>query len=76
MNKLENYVTGISGKLYFLYQRKDKTEFLSIIEPHEWTVDTQPYKYKGIFKMDSDGIWNDATKTEYKVEGDWRFWGQ
>lgn len=64
------------NKIYFKYQREDDTTFLSVIEPHEWTVDTQPYKYNGMFKLNSDGIWNDVTKTEFKHDDDWRYWGE
>ena len=62
------------NKIYFKYQREDNTTFLSVIEPHEWTVDTQPYKYIGMFKLNSDGIWKDVTKTEFEHDGDWRNW--
>ena len=67
----------ITGKLYFIYARASGDEFMSHIEPHEWTVDTQPYKYIGMFKLNSDGIWNDVTKTEYAIEvTDWRYWSE
>ena len=66
----------ITGKLYFLYVRSSGDEFMSHIEPHQWTPSTQPYKYIGMFKLNSDGIWNDVTKTEFEHDGDWRNWGQ
>ncbi len=64
------------NKIYIKYQREDNTTFLSVIEPQEWTVDTQPYKYIGMFKLNSDGIWKDVTKTGFEHDGDWRNWGQ
>ena len=52
-------------------------EFLSIIEPHQWTVYTQPYKYIGKFKLNSDGVWNNITKIENEEnKKDWRHWSQ
>ena len=76
VNSCEKSFEVIAGKLYFLYERENDTEFLSIIEPHQWTPSTQPYKYIGMFKLNSDGIWNDVTKTEFEHDGDWRNWGQ
>ena len=64
------------NKIYFKYQREDNTTFLSVIEPHEWTPSTQPYKYIGMFKLNSDGIWNDVTRTQFEQDDDWRLWGQ
>jgi len=43
----------IKGKTYFLYQRSNKSLFLSLIEPHEWNQ-----FFIGAFKLDSEDKWN------------------
>tara|TARA_R110002153_G_C13022896_1_gene467735 strand:- start:199 stop:624 length:426 start_codon:yes stop_codon:yes gene_type:complete len=76
VNESEKSFEPITAKLYFLYGRGDDTEFLSIIEPHQWTPSTQPYKYIGMFKLNSDGIWNNVTRSEFEQGDDWRLWGE
>ena len=40
------------GEPYYLYQKKDKTLFLSLISPDEWEMD-----YLGTFKLITNGKW-------------------
>ena len=42
----------IVGKLYYLYEGKDKEMFLSLIEPELWKQ-----KYIGTFKLMNNGKW-------------------
>ena len=42
----------IVGHIYHLYEKKDKTLWLSLIGPNEWS---QPYI--GSFKLQTDGKW-------------------
>tara|TARA_Y100001937_G_C7047750_1_gene297653 strand:+ start:182 stop:571 length:390 start_codon:yes stop_codon:yes gene_type:complete len=42
----------IVGHVYHLYEKKDKTLWLSLISPDEWN---QPYV--GSFKLQTDGKW-------------------
>ena len=42
----------IIGHIYHLYEKKDKTLWLSLIGPNEWN---QPYI--GSFKLQTDGKW-------------------
>ena len=42
----------IVGEIYFLYERKDGGDFLSIISPNEWKQ-----KYVGGFKLLNNGKW-------------------
>ena len=42
----------IVGHVYYLYEKKDKTLWLSLISPDEWN---QPYV--GSFKLQTDGKW-------------------
>ena len=42
----------IVGHIYHLYEKKDKTLWLSLIGPNEWN---QPYI--GSFKLQTDGKW-------------------
>ena len=84
VNESQHAFVPIVGKVYFLYVRKvilledeNDVEFLSIIEPHQWTLYTQPYKYIGKFKLNSDGIWDNITKIENEEnKKDWRHWSQ
>ena len=41
------------GKEYFLYERKDKNLFLSLIKPMEWNQ-----TYIGSFKLMNNGKWD------------------
>jgi len=67
----------IIGKVYFLYERTAGDEFVSHIEPHTWTPSTQPYKYNGMFKLNSNSIWVRVKSTDgLHDEKDWRHWGQ
>jgi len=42
----------IKGHTYYLYQKKDETLFLSLIEPHLWKE-----IFIGAFKLDSEDKW-------------------
>ena len=64
VNESEYNFSPIVGKTYYLYAREDSIEFLSIIEPSQWTVHTQPHSYIGMFKLNSDGIWTQMTSQE------------
>ena len=47
------------GKIYFLYQKKDETLFLSLIEPDMWDK-----IFVGAFKLDSENKWIKLEKAE------------
>ena len=47
------------GKIYFLYQKKDETLFLSLIEPDMWDK-----IFVGAFKLDSENKWIKLEKVE------------
>jgi len=47
----------IIGKTYFLYQRKDETDVLSMISPNEWGRAIPFYKYIAEVKLLSDHTW-------------------
>ena len=64
VNESEHTFIPIVGKTYYLYAREESIEFLSIIQPHQWTVHTQPHSYIGMFRLNSDGIWNKMTSQE------------
>ena len=40
------------GEAYYLYQKKDKSLFLSLISPDEWDME-----YLGTFKLITNGKW-------------------
>ena len=42
----------IIGKVYYLYRKSDKTLFLSIIEPHSWSME-----YISSFRLESTNKW-------------------
>jgi hypothetical protein len=42
----------VVGEVYHLYQNNDGTNFLSLIEPHEWDKE-----HVGTFKLNSDKKW-------------------
>ncbi len=46
-----NY-TPLTGEPYHLYQRKDKSLFLSMIEPSQWKQE-----YVGTFTLHNNGTW-------------------
>lgn len=47
------------GQIYFLYQKKDETLFLSLIEPDMWDK-----IFVGAFKLDSENKWIKLEKVE------------
>ena len=46
--------TPMIGKIYYLYKRDNRTEFLSLISPNEWTP---PYEFIGATKSNHIGKW-------------------
>ena len=45
----------VIGEKYYLYERKDKTTFLSLIPFECWN--RSDLYFKGIFKLDSHDVW-------------------
>ena len=52
----EMLFTPVMGKTYYLFQRKDGTNFMTLISPEEWGKND--FKYIGAFKQDSRQKWN------------------
>ena len=52
----EMLFTPVMGKTYYLFQRKDGTNFMTLISSEEWG--TNDFKYIGAFKQDSRQKWN------------------
>ena len=52
----EMMFTPVMGKTYYLFQRKDGTNFMTLISPDEWGKND--FKYIGAFKQDSRQKWN------------------
>jgi hypothetical protein len=50
------------GKDYYVYESAKDGMFISIIEPHEWTTNTQPMLYHGQFLLSPDGTWIKKSK--------------
>lgn len=57
INKLDKRYELVGGRDYYLYESKNTGKFISFIEPHEWTVSTQPETYHGWFVLCHDGTW-------------------
>ncbi len=55
VNKSEMGFQPIIGKEYYLYERENKTTFLSLISPQEWS--RKDIVFKGRFKLDSHDVW-------------------
>jgi hypothetical protein len=51
----------VKGHTYYLYQRKNRTLFLSLISPHEWNQ-----FFIGAFKLDSEDKWMKVEPDEPK----------
>ena len=52
----EMLFTPVMGKTYYLFQRNDGTNFMTLISPDEWGKNN--FKYIGAFKQDSRQKWN------------------
>ena len=52
----EMMFTPVMGKTYYLFQRNDGTNFMTLISPEEWGKND--FKYIGAFKQDSRQKWN------------------
>ena len=52
----EMLFTPVMGKIYYLFQREDGTNFMTLISPKEWGKND--FKYIGAFKQDSRQKWN------------------
>jgi len=52
----EMLFTPVMGKTYYLFQRNDGTNFMTLISPDEWGKND--FKYIGAFKQDSRQKWN------------------
>ena len=46
----------VIGKTYYLFQREDGTNFMTLISPEEWGKND--FQYIGAFKQDSRQKWN------------------
>ena len=46
----------VIGKTYYLFKRKDETNFMTLISPEEWGNNN--FQYIGAFKQDSRQKWN------------------
>ena len=46
----------VIGKTYYLFQREDGTNFMTLISPEEWGKNN--FQYIGAFKQDSRQKWN------------------
>ena len=57
VNDIEKRFDVQVGKDYYVYETKKSGKFVSIVEPHEWTVSTQPELYHGWFQLSPDGTW-------------------
>jgi hypothetical protein len=58
VNAIEKRYEVQVGKSYWVYENKQGSLFLSIIEPHEWNhTDAKPPKYIGQFLLSPDGTW-------------------
>jgi hypothetical protein len=47
----------MTGRDYWVYETYYGLKFISIIQPHEWTPNTQPEDYHGHFRLSPDGTW-------------------
>lgn len=56
VNNAEKRFLPITGKEYHLYIG-ERGDFLSLIAPHEWTINTKPKDYIGSFTLSTDGTW-------------------
>ena len=52
----EMLFTPVMGKTYYLFQRKNGTNFMTLISAEEWG--DNDFKYIGAFKQDSRQKWN------------------
>jgi len=57
INKLDKRYEPKTGVSYHLYESEKSGQFLSFIEPEEWTPSTRPDTYVGSFKLTPDGTW-------------------
>ena len=57
LNTLDKRFEPVTGRDYYLYESKQSGKFISFIEPHQWTVSTQPETYIGWFQLTPDGTW-------------------
>ena len=55
VNNSEISFKPIIGKKYYLYQRNNKTTFLSLVQPEQWGHGA--LEFKGCFKLDSHDVW-------------------
>lgn len=56
VNNAEKRFLPMTGKEYHLYTG-ERGDFLSLIAPHEWTINTKPRNYNGSFTLSTDGTW-------------------
>tara|TARA_B100000287_G_scaffold35935_1_gene33074 strand:+ start:905 stop:1288 length:384 start_codon:yes stop_codon:yes gene_type:complete len=52
----EMLFTPVMGKTYYLFQKNDGKNFMTLISPDEWGKND--FKYIGAFKQDSRQKWN------------------
>lgn len=50
------------GNIYYLYERENKTRFLSIIEPEAWGSTLNKNKILYVIRYNSDGYWEEIRK--------------
>lgn len=62
INKAELRFTPIVGKDYYLYERSDKSMFISMISPNEWKQ--TKFQFLGCYRIDSQNVW---THGEYNA---------
>jgi len=55
INQAEMRFTPVVGKDYYLYERENKSTFISMISPKEW--DHKDFNYLGCYTIDSMNVW-------------------